>query len=401
MAPKKAEPKEEEPKTLPCPEPIAAQASSMLGMDLDKYGILAAGLPGWKPPVKPGEVGAPPLQAFPGDELVTLEDGRVLPLKKTICLPPGNKLVPQGKRVKLTAKLRKENTPPPPGVASRPGTRSAPAPNSNSSRPVPPVPASVDNSPRAQDGGSKRCCRLCDARFVVTSRAVRYFDKQGWQPRTCCYKCTTAKKQAAAAAARAMAEQLKQERRPRSRSEDPTPPAVEGGTRPTAGASAAQANHDTRPTAGATAPANDDTRPTAGATRQTAEAPARADDVTQIVLIDRDIYNMHEDKLLDDLIFHASLALEDEWQPNTGCDVLSVAVWIVCMERGRTASKFAAQCIACNHEPSTALEEMRRWLAKYFMPERRAWFVDLPVHLQERLECAPPRSSRISPLTRP
>ena len=41
---------EEEPKTLPCPEPIAAQAASMLGMDLDKYGILAAGLPGWNPP---------------------------------------------------------------------------------------------------------------------------------------------------------------------------------------------------------------------------------------------------------------------------------------------------------------------------------------------------------------
>ena len=128
---------------------------------------------------------------------------------------------------KRLATLRKENTPPPPGVASRPGTRSAPALNSNSPRPVPPMPASVDNSTRAQDDGSTRCCRLCDARFVVTSRAVRYFDKQGWQPRTCCYKCTTAKKQAAAAAARAVAEQLKQERRPRSRSEDPVPPAVD------------------------------------------------------------------------------------------------------------------------------------------------------------------------------
>ena len=62
--------------------------------------------------------------------------------------------------------------------------------------------------------------------------------------------------------------------------------------------------------------------------------------------------------------------------------------------------KFAAQCIACNHEPSTALEEMRRWLAKYFMPEWRDWFVDLPVHLQ-RLGHASPKSSRISPLTRP
>ena len=146
---------------------------------------------------------------------------------------------------KRLAKLRKENTPPPPGVASRPGTRCARALNSNSSRPVPPVPASVDNSTRAQDGGSTRCCRLCDARFVVTSRAVRYFDKQGWQPRTCCYKCTTAKKQTAAAAARTVAEQLKQERRPRSRGEDPVPPAVEGGTRQTAGAPA-RADDDIR-----------------------------------------------------------------------------------------------------------------------------------------------------------
>jgi ankyrin repeat protein len=44
----------------------------------------------------------------PGDEMVTLEDGRVLPIKKTICLPHGNNMVPQGKRVKLTAKLREE-----------------------------------------------------------------------------------------------------------------------------------------------------------------------------------------------------------------------------------------------------------------------------------------------------
>ena len=156
--------------------------------------------------------------------------------------------------------VRKENTPPPPGVASRPGTRCARALNSNSSRPVPPVPASVDNSTRAQDGGSTRCCRLCDARFVVTSRAVRYFDKQGWQPRACCYKCTTAKKQIAAAAARAVAEQLKQERRPRSRSDDPVPPAVEGDTRQTAGAPA-PADNNTQQAAGAPARADFHTRP--------------------------------------------------------------------------------------------------------------------------------------------
>ena len=88
---------------------------------------------------------------------------------------------------------------------------------------------------------------------------------------------------------------------------------------------------------------------------------------------------------MNDLPYYATIALEDTWQPDTGCDVLSVVVWIVCWERGRTASKFAAQCVASNHEPSTApyepstaLEEMRRWLAKYFMPERRHWFVDLP-----------------------
>ena len=46
--------------------------------------------------------------AFPGDELVTLEDGRVLPRKRTICVPRGNAQVPAGPRVKLTAKLREE-----------------------------------------------------------------------------------------------------------------------------------------------------------------------------------------------------------------------------------------------------------------------------------------------------
>ena len=46
--------------------------------------------------------------AYPGDTMVTLEDGRELPMKKTICVPKGNLQVPAGKRVKLTAKLRQE-----------------------------------------------------------------------------------------------------------------------------------------------------------------------------------------------------------------------------------------------------------------------------------------------------
>ena len=59
--------------------------------------------------VKGEYVPPPPEPGFPGDELVTLDDGKVLPLKKTICVPWGNKKVPAGKRVKLTAKLREEN----------------------------------------------------------------------------------------------------------------------------------------------------------------------------------------------------------------------------------------------------------------------------------------------------
>lgn len=41
-----------------------------------------------------------------GDHMVTLEDGRVLPEKKTICIPHGNLVTPAGPRVKLTAALR-------------------------------------------------------------------------------------------------------------------------------------------------------------------------------------------------------------------------------------------------------------------------------------------------------
>ena len=44
----------------------------------------------------------------PCDEMVTLDDGRVMPMKKTVCLPHGNRMVPQGQRKKLTAKLREQ-----------------------------------------------------------------------------------------------------------------------------------------------------------------------------------------------------------------------------------------------------------------------------------------------------
>jgi len=135
------------------------------------------------------------------------------------------------------AKERKKKTLPPSGVR-RPGARSAPASKLKGARPAHAVPASVDISTRAQAGGSMRCCQLCDARFVVSSGAVRHFEKRGWPQRTCCYDCTTAKKQAAAAAARAVAERLTQKRRPRPRGDDPVPPAVEGETQQTAGAPA-------------------------------------------------------------------------------------------------------------------------------------------------------------------
>ena len=166
------------------------------------------------------------------------------------------------------AKKRKKNTPPPSGAARRPRARSAPASKLERDRPAHAVPASADISTRAQAGGSTRCCQLCDARFVVSSGAVRHFEKRGWLRRTCCYDCTTAQKQAAAAAARAVAERLKQERRPRPRGDDPVPTAVEGETQQTAGAPARAG--ETQQTAGAPA--------RAGETQQTAGASARAGD---------------------------------------------------------------------------------------------------------------------------
>ena len=160
------------------------------------------------------------------------------------------------------AKERKKKTLPPSGVC-RLGARSAPASKLERARPAHAVPASVDISTRAQAGGSMRCCQLCDARFVVSSGAVRYFEKRGWLRRTCCYDCTTAQKQAAAAAARAVAERLKQERRPRPRGDDPVPTAVEGETQQAAGAPARAG--ETQQTAGAPARAGDGTRQAAGA----------------------------------------------------------------------------------------------------------------------------------------
>ena len=168
------------------------------------------------------------------------------------------------------ARERKKNTLPPSGVR-RLGARSAPASKLEWARPTPAAPASIYISTRAQAGGSTRCCQLCDARFVVSSGAVRYFEKRGWLRRTCCYDCTTAQKQAAAAAARAVAERLKQERRPRPRGDDPVPTAVEGETQQTAGAPARAG--ETQQTAGAPA--------RAGETQQTAGAPARAGDGTR------------------------------------------------------------------------------------------------------------------------
>ena len=153
------------------------------------------------------------------------------------------------------ARERKKNTPPPSGVR-RLGARSAPASKLEWARPTPAAPASVYISTRAQAGGSTRCCQLCDARFVVSSRAVRYFEKRGWPRRTCCYDCTSTKKQAAAAAARAAAERLTQKRRPRPRGDDLVPPAVEGETQQAAGAPA-RASDGTRQTAGAPARASD------------------------------------------------------------------------------------------------------------------------------------------------
>jgi hypothetical protein len=299
------------------------------------------------------------------------------------------------------AKKRKKNTPPPSGAARRPGARSAPASKLKGARPAHAVPASVDVSTRAQAGGSMRCCQLCDARFAVSSGAVRYFEKRGWPQRTCCFDCTTAKKQAAAAAARAVAERLTQKRRPRPRGDDLVPPAVEGETQQTAGAPA-RAGDGTRQTAGAPARAGDGTRQTAGAPARAGDgggptpavvatpgsgaeddSPCPAEDVLASVdAVPRVRANsldppLNTKELLEDLPYFAASALEDEGQTDTGCDVLSIVVWIMCMERGHLVSTFAAECFAGNHEPIMVLEKLRRCIAKYFTP---GWGAFLPMY---------------------
>ena len=73
----------------------------------------------------------------------------------------------------------------------------------------------------------------------------------------------------------------------------------------------------------------------------------------------------------------------------TGYDALFIVVWVMCEDRGRLASKFAAECTEGNHEPWLVLEKLRRGMAKHFKPE---WwpsqFGDLPAVPTELL-CRP------------
>jgi len=57
---------------------------------------------------KPSPLNVPHEEAYPEDAMVTLEDGREYPIKKTVCVPRGNKVTPTGPRVKLTKKLREQ-----------------------------------------------------------------------------------------------------------------------------------------------------------------------------------------------------------------------------------------------------------------------------------------------------
>jgi len=71
----------------------------------------------------------------------------------------------------------------------------------------------------------------------------------------------------------------------------------------------------------------------------------------------------------------------------TGYDALFIVVWVMCEDRGRLASKFAAECTEGNHEPWLVLEKLRRGMAKHFKPE---WwpsqFGDLPAVPTELFE---------------
>ena len=55
--------------------------------------------------------------------------------------------------------------------------------------------------------------------------------------------------------------------------------------------------------------------------------------------------------------------------------MLFIVVWIMSMERGHLAFRFATECIAGNHEPSMVLEKLRKNIAKYFTP---GWGVFIP-----------------------
>jgi hypothetical protein len=196
-----------------------------------------------------------------------------------------------------------------------------------------------------------------------------------------------------------VAEQLKQERRPRSRGDDPVPPAVERDTRQTAGAPARAGDGDGPTPAEAAARAGDGGRPTpaevgdsgeptptevatpgSGAEDDspcpTEDVPASADAVPRARANSTDP-PLNTKELMEDLPYYAALALEAEGQTDTGCDVLSIVVWIMCMERGHLASRFAAECFAGKHEPLMVLEKLRGGIAKYFTP---GWCGFLPIY---------------------
>ena len=73
--------------------------------------------------------------------------------------------------------------------------------------------------------------------------------------------------------------------------------------------------------------------------------------------------------LIEALPYYADPALDAEGRTDTGFDVLSIVVWIMCMERGHLVSMFAAECFAGNHKPSMVIEKLRSCIAKYFTPE--------------------------------
>ena len=51
-----------------------------------------------------------------------------------------------------------------------------------------------------------------------------------------------------------------------------------------------------------------------------------------------------------------------------GFETLSIVVWVLCKDRGRLASKSAAECVEGNHAPWVVLDKIRRVVAKYLKP---------------------------------